>query len=39
MVGHDINQATSQSFSKSTVITIALVIGILLVVYRSPSWR
>ncbi len=36
VVGHDINEATSESFSKSTYTTIALVVGILLVVYRSP---
>jgi RND superfamily putative drug exporter len=36
MVGHDMNEATNRSISNTTYTTIALVVVILLVVYRSP---
>jgi RND superfamily putative drug exporter len=36
MVGHDMNQASMRSISNTTYTTIALVVVILLVVYRSP---
>ncbi len=35
-VGHDSNEAANQSLHATTVATIALVVAILLVVYRSP---
>ncbi|MGE3819217.1 MAG: MMPL family transporter, partial [Isosphaeraceae bacterium] len=36
VVGHDMNTATNTSIHSTTYATIALVIAILLVVYRSP---
>jgi RND superfamily putative drug exporter len=36
MVGHDMNEASNRSISNTTYTTIALVLVILLVVYRSP---
>lgn len=36
MVGHDLNQAANSSMDATTVATIVLVLGILLLVYRSP---
>jgi RND superfamily putative drug exporter len=36
MVGHDMNEATNRSIAATTYTTIALVVVILLVVYRSP---
>ncbi|MEA2632669.1 MAG: putative drug exporter of the superfamily, partial [Chloroflexota bacterium] len=36
MVGHDINEASNRSIANTTNTTIALVVVILLVVYRSP---
>lgn len=35
-VGHDSNEAANQSVDATTIATIALVVAILLVVYRSP---
>jgi RND superfamily putative drug exporter len=36
MVGHDMNEASNKSIANTTYTTIALVVVILLVVYRSP---
>jgi RND superfamily putative drug exporter len=36
MVGHDMNEASNRSIKYTTYTTIALVVVILLVVYRSP---
>jgi RND superfamily putative drug exporter len=36
MVGHDMNEASNRSIAATTYTTIALVVVILLVVYRSP---
>lgn len=36
VVGHDLNTASVQSIHKTTVATVALVVIILLLVYRSP---
>jgi RND superfamily putative drug exporter len=36
MVGHDMNEASNRSIANTTYTTIALVVVILLVVYRSP---
>jgi RND superfamily putative drug exporter len=36
MVGHDMNEASNRSIANTTYTTIALVVAILLVVYRSP---
>ncbi len=36
MVGHDMNEASNRSIHNTTYTTIALVVVILLVVYRSP---
>ena len=39
VVGHDTNTAASESIKNTTYSTIALVVLILLVVYRRRSWR